>query len=194
MNNQLLWFTTRGAGAVSLVLFSAVIVVGVLARSRFATTWWPRFLTPAFHRNLTLIAVVFLMLHIVTAVVDPFTHLGLTVAFVPFGSYYRTLWLGLGTLAFDLTIAIVVSSLLTSVFGTKVWKVLHVLSYPLWLMAVIHGLGTGSDAGALWMRTITIACLFGVSAAVCWRIVLPPPNPLASAKRRAMGQFRGLAS
>ena len=100
MSSQLLWYTTRGAGAVSLVLLSAVAVLGLLARLRFEASGWPRFLSAAVHGDLALMTLVFLVLHIVTAVVDPFTHLGLA-ALVPFGSYYRTLWLGLGAIAFD---------------------------------------------------------------------------------------------
>ena len=102
MSSQLLWYTTRGAGAVSLVLLSGVVVLGLLARVRFESHGWPRFLSSALHGDLALMTLVFLLLHIVTAVVDPFTHLGLIAALVPFGSYYRTLWLGLGTIAFEL--------------------------------------------------------------------------------------------
>src|ERR1700674_3234311 len=101
MNDTILWYTTRGAGAVSLVLFSAVVVLGVLSTLRFESTSWPRFLTTGLHRNIALMALVFLALHIVTAVVDPFTHLGWLAAVIPFSSYYRTIWLGLRTVAFE---------------------------------------------------------------------------------------------
>src|SRR6476661_2013856 len=111
MNDTVLWYTTRGAGAVSLVLLSAVVVLGVLSTLRFETASWPRFLTTGLHRNIALTALVFLALHIVTAVVEPFTHLGWLSAVVPFSSYYRTFWLGLGTISFELLFAIVVTSL-----------------------------------------------------------------------------------
>src|SRR3979409_1136996 len=93
MNNTVLWYTTRGAGTVSLLLFTAVVVLGVLSTLRVESPSWPRFLTTGLHRNLALLALVFLALHIVTAVVDPFTHLGWLSAVVPFSSYYRTVWL-----------------------------------------------------------------------------------------------------
>ena len=76
MTDTILWYTTRGAGAVSMILLSGVVVLGVLSSMRFQSAGWPRFLTPALHRNLALMTLVFLALHIVTAVVDPFTHLG----------------------------------------------------------------------------------------------------------------------
>src|SRR6202165_240143 len=121
MSNSLLWYTTRGAGAVSLVLLSAVVVLGILSVLRVQTAGWPRFLTVGLHRNLALITLVFLALHIVTAVVDPFTHLGWLTAVVPFSSYYRTIWLGLGTIAFELLLAIVVTSLLRGLIGEAAW-------------------------------------------------------------------------
>src|SRR6195256_3003916 len=111
MNNTVLWYTTRGAGTVSLLLFTAVVVLGVLSTLRYESPSWPRFLTTGLHRNISLTAVVFLALHIVTAVVDPFTHLGWLAAVVPFSSYYRTFWLGLGVIAFDLLLAITITSL-----------------------------------------------------------------------------------
>ena len=185
MSDQLLWYTTRGAGAVSLVLLSVVVVLGLLARLRFETRGWPRFLSAAVHRDLALMTLVFLLLHIVTAVVDPFTHLGLVAALVPFGSYYRTLWLGLGTIAFELLIAIVATSLLRQHIGARVWRGIHWLAYLSWPVAVIHGIGTGTDGTAAWMLAIDIVCIAAVAAALLWRLVAAPPDPLAGERRVA---------
>ena len=185
MSDQLLWYTTRGAGAVSLVLLSAVVVLGLLARVRFETRGWPRFLSAAVHGDLALMTLVFLLLHIVTAIVDPFTHLGLVAALVPFGSYYRTLWLGLGTIAFELLIAIVATSLLRQHIGARVWRGIHWLAYLSWPVAVIHGIGTGTDGTAAWMLAIDIVCVVAVAAALLWRLVAAPPDPLAGERRDA---------
>src|ERR1700733_4542249 len=185
MSDQLLWYTTRGAGAVSLVLLSAVVVLGLLARVRFETKAWPRFLSAAVHGDLALMTLVFLVLHIVTAVVDPFTHLGLVAAVVPFGSYYRTVWLGLGTIAFELLIAIVVTSLLRRFIGARVWRGIHWLAYASWPIAVVHGIGTGTDRTALWMLVIDVVCVAAVAVALVWRVVAAPPDPLADERRVA---------
>src|SRR5438270_6100768 len=146
MSNSVLWYTTRGAGAVSLILLTCVVVLGVLSALRVQSQAWPRFLTTGLHRNLALLTLVFLALHIVTAVVDPFTHLGWLTAVVPFSSYYRTLWLGLGTIAFELLAAIIVTSLLRGAIGQTAWRAVHWLAYGSWPIAVIHGFGTGTDA------------------------------------------------
>jgi methionine sulfoxide reductase heme-binding subunit len=185
MNDTLLWYTARAAGLVSLVFLTAVVVLGVLARLRVEGRSWPRFLTAAVHRDLALMTLVFLALHIVTAVVDPFTHLGLTAVAVPFGSYYRPFWLGLGSISLYLLVAVIATSLLRRHVGARVWRGVHWASYALWPFAVAHGLGTGTDAFAVWSLAITIACVAVVVGAVVWRLDAGPSDPLADEKRAA---------
>src|SRR2546430_9647241 len=71
-----LWYATRGAGMVSLLLLTAVTVLGVLSVARFEAAGGPRFVTTGFHRNLSLLAIGCLSLHIVTAVAAPVTSPG----------------------------------------------------------------------------------------------------------------------
>ena len=179
MSDQLLWYTTRAAGAVSLVLLTAVVILGVLSALRFKTAGWPAFLTTGLHRNVALLALVFLGLHIVTAVIDPFTNLGWVSAILPFSSYYRTFWLGLGTIAFELIVAIVVTSLLREFIGHAAWRIVHWLSYASWPVAVVHGLGTGTDAWSAWFFALTCACAAAVCFAVVYRLVAGSRDPLA---------------
>jgi sulfoxide reductase heme-binding subunit YedZ len=184
MNDTILWYTTRGAGAVSLVLLSAVVVLGVLSTLRFETTSWPRFLTTGLHRNIALTALVFLALHIVTAVVDPFTHLGWLAAVIPFSSYYRTFWLGLGTIAVELIVAVSVTSLVRGFIGHAAWRTIHWLSYASWPVAVLHSFGTGTDAWSAWMIALDVVCIAAVLAAVGARLLSRSPDPLAADRAR----------
>jgi predicted ferric reductase len=184
MNNTILWYTTRGAGVVSLVLLSAVVVLGVLSTLRFESPTWPRFLTTGLHRNIALTAVVFLALHIVTAVVDPFTHLGWLTAVFPFASYYRTFWLGLGTIAFELLVAVTVTSLVRGLIGHGTWRAIHWLAYASWPVAVIHGLGTGTDTRTSWMFVIDAVCIIAVGGAVGARLLRGSSDPLAADRAR----------
>lgn len=186
MDNRLLWYTTRGAGVVTLILFTAVMVLGLLARLRVESPGWPRFLTAAVHRDLSLTALGLLLLHIITAVVDPFTHLGITAAVIPFGSSYRTVWLGLGTVAFELMLAVVITSLVRRHIGAGLWRFVHWLAYASWPVAVLHGLGTGTDGGSPWLQAVTGACVATVIAATGWRVVAAPGDPLAGERRVAV--------
>jgi methionine sulfoxide reductase heme-binding subunit len=165
-----------------MILLSGVVVLGVLSSLRFQSAGWPRFLTTGLHRNLALMTLVFLALHIVTAVVDPFTHLGWLTAVLPFSSYYRTLWLGLGTIAFELFAAIVVTSLLRGVIGPAAWRAIHWLAYASWPIAVIHGFGTGTDAWSIWFLALSVFCIGAVAVAVAYRLLQPHPDPLSSAR------------
>ncbi len=180
MSDQLLWYTTRGAGAVSLVLLSVVVVLGILSSLRFQAAGWPRFLTPALHRNVALMTVVFTGLHIVTAVIDPFTSLGWLSAVVPFSSYYRTLWLGLGTISAELMAAIVVTSLLRRYLGHTVWRAVHWLAYASWPVGLLHSFGTGTDAWSTWLIGLGVVCVAAVVLATVYRLMAGPADPLAA--------------
>src|SRR5258708_4028582 len=107
-----LWYATRATGVMALVLLTATVVLGVAGTARLATPHWPRMITAQLHRNLSLLAVAFVAAHVVTTVLDPYAPIGWISAIVPFASPYRTLWLGLGTVAFDLLLPVVVPSLL----------------------------------------------------------------------------------
>jgi methionine sulfoxide reductase heme-binding subunit len=179
-----LWYATRGAGVVSLLLLSAVTVLGVLSVARFETAGWPRFVTTGFHRNLSLLAVVFLALHIVTAVVDPYTNLGWATVVIPFASSYRTLWLGLGTVAFDLLLAVLLTSLLRSFIGHRAWRAVHWLAYASWPVAVVHGFGTGTDRLSIWLLLLNAVCILAVGWAVAVRLLMPAGDPLAAERAR----------
>jgi sulfoxide reductase heme-binding subunit YedZ len=165
-------------------------VLGIVSAMRWQTASWPRFVTSGFHRNLALATLVFLALHIVTAVVDPFTALGWQAAVIPFSSPYRRLWLGLGVVAIYLLLAIVATSLLRPLFGQRAWRAIHWLTYLMWPIAVIHGIGTGTDPRFAWMLAIEALCIGSVVAAVGWRVSGLPhtawrrvPHPAAQAQK-----------
>jgi len=182
MTNSLLWYTTRGAGAVTLILLSSVVVLGILSTLRVQSPSWPRFLTSGLHRNLALMTLVFLALHIVTAVVDPYTNLGWAAALVPFSSSYRTLWLGLGVIAFELLAAIIVTSLVRGLIGHRTWRAIHWLTYAAWPIGVLHGIGTGTDSLSVWMLAITAGCVAAVGVAVFLRLTSGSSDPLSAAR------------
>jgi sulfoxide reductase heme-binding subunit YedZ len=182
VSNTILWYTTRGAGAVTLILLTAVVVLGVLSALRVQSESWPRFLTTGLHRNLALMTLVFLALHIITAVVDPYTNLGWAAALIPFSSSYRTFWLGLGAISFELLVAIVVTSLVRGMLGHRAWRAVHWLTYAAWPIGVIHGLGTGTDTWSAWMLAITAGCVAAVGMAVALRLNAGSTDPLAAAR------------
>ncbi len=173
------WYLTRSSGAVALILLTLALVLGVADVRRWSTEKWPRFVVDSLHRNVSLLALAFLGLHILTAVLDSFAHISLIDAVVPFTGSYRPFWLGLGALSFDLMLAIIITSLLRRQMGHSTWRAAHWLSYASWPIALLHGLGTGSDVKSSWMLALSVGCLLAVLAAVSMRIAAGWPERLA---------------
>jgi methionine sulfoxide reductase heme-binding subunit len=167
-----LWYVSRGTGLVALVLLTLTLLGGILVRGGVAPARLPRFVLWGLHRNVALLTLVFLALHITTVVADAYVPIDLVDAVVPFVSAYRPLWLGLGTVSLDLLLAIVATSLLRARIGHRAWRAVHWLAYALWPTAVLHGFGTGSDVGHLWFLSVTLACIGAVAAALVWRVSL----------------------
>ncbi len=165
------WYLTRSTGAVALLLLTFAIVLGVIDVRRLSTPRWPRFLVDSLHRNVSLLAMVFLGLHILTSVLDSFAPISLLDAFIPFGGSYRPFWLGLGAISFDLLLAVTITSLLRQRMGFATWRAVHWLTYASWPIALLHGLGTGSDVKSTWMLGLSIVCIAIVIAAVLARVI-----------------------
>jgi methionine sulfoxide reductase heme-binding subunit len=150
------WYLTRGTGVVALLLLTAGVLLGVLTSTRWGTPRWPRFVVSGLHRNVTLLALAFVVVHVITTIVDGYAPIGLRDAVLPFFSSYRPVWLGLGAVAFDLLLALIATSLLRARIGQRVWKLVHWLAYGAWPIALVHAFGTGSDAGSGWFDLLAV--------------------------------------
>ena len=166
-----LWYATRATGLVTLLLLTVSVLLGILTAGRFSTQRWPRFLSQGLHRNISLLVLVFLVLHVGTTVIDTYTSIPLTAAFIPFASSYKAAWLSLGAVALDLLIALIATSLLRARIGHRAWRRVHWLAYACWPVAVAHGLGTGTDRNATWVFALTVACAVSVVGVGAWRLV-----------------------
>jgi hypothetical protein len=166
-----IWYVTRASGVVALLLLTATTLIGVLTANRWRSERWPRFAVANLHRNLTLLALAFIATHVATIIADGYAPVGVRDVFVPFGSSYRPIWVGLGAVAVDLLLAITATSLLRKRISYRTWRALHWAAYAVWPLALFHGLGTGSDARFGWMAALSFACLTLVVIAVATRLV-----------------------
>ena len=141
-----MWLATRSTGLVSLLLLSAVMLFGVAYAGGWGGRRFPRLMTSGLHRRLSLLAVVFLVLHIGTTVLDGYAPVSFWDAFVPFGSDYKAFWIGLAAIAVDLLIAVIVTSALRSYIPERLWRGVHLSAYALWALAALHALGSGTDS------------------------------------------------
>ncbi len=171
MNTQLLWFASRATGAVSLVLFTAVMVLGILTAGRAEHNALPRAGVQRLHRSLSLVSVLFLAVHIVTAIADGYVDLNYWDIVLPFGAGYDPFWIGLATVAVDLTIAIGITSALRRRLPLRLWRWVHLSAYAMWPLALLHGWGvSGGDGRKLWMIALDIVCVASVLVAAGYRL------------------------
>ena len=183
-----LWYLSRATGVTTLALLTVVVLLGVLTQGGHALPGVPRFVVALVHRNASLLTVSFLIVHVLTSVLDPFAPIRLTDAVIPFTSAYRPIWLGLGAFALDLLAAIVITSLLRLRIGRNAFRAVHWLAYAAWPVALVHGLGTGSDVHQGWLLLLTAACVGAVLIAVLYRVSTAATTP----QRRALATAAAL--
>ena len=164
------WYASRATGVVALLLLTAVLVLGILVNRQGRLPGLPRFAVTSLHRNLSLLAVVFIAVHVFTAVLDTFVSIPLLSAVIPFASGYERLWLGLGAISLDLMIAMIVTSLLRGRLNRGLWRAVHLLAYASWPVAFAHSIGSSKDLQQGWLLDLSIACAVIVAAAAVWRL------------------------
>ncbi len=164
-----LWALGRGTGIIALLMFTLTIVLGITTRSGRAPLGLSRFGIADLHKTAALAGTALVGVHVGTLLFDPYAQLKLGDLLLPFVGSYRPLWLGLGTLALDVLVVLVGSSLLRHRIGPRVFRALHWSAYALWPFAFVHSLGTGSDAGTWWFRSIAVGCALVVGGALGWR-------------------------
>lgn len=166
-----LWYAARSTGYVSLLMLTAILALGIVTSMRWSNRDWPRFVSQALHRNLSLLVLVFLAIHILATVIDPFAGISFLNSVAPFTGSYRPIWLGLGVVSVEILVALVITSLLRQRIGFRFWRVIHWAAYACWPLALLHTLGTGSDVRSGWAVLITVACIGIVVVAIAWRLL-----------------------
>ena len=180
-----MWYLVRGSGAVTLVLLTASVLLGVAVAMRWPARSGTRLVVEGLHRSLSLLVMLFLGVHVLTSVLDTYVHITLVDAVVPLTSSYQPLWLGLGALSLDLLVALVATSLLRERIGYATWRLVHWSAYASWPLALFHSIAIGTDSAEGWMIGVYGVTSLSVVWAIGWRIgaLQPDPTPLGSATR-----------
>jgi methionine sulfoxide reductase heme-binding subunit len=164
------WYASRATGIVALLLLTAVLVLGILVNRQGRLPGLPRFAAGSLHRNISLLAVAFIAVHVLTAVLDTYVSIPVSAVVVPFASGYERFWLGLGAISFDLMLAMIVTSLLRGRLNRTLWRAVHLLAYASWPVALAHSIGSSGDLQHGWLLCLGIACALIVVAAIIWRL------------------------
>jgi hypothetical protein len=171
------------------VLLTAVVVLGILVNRRGRLPALPRFATTSLHRSMSLLAVAFLAVHVVTAITDPYVTIGIAAAVVPFTAAYKTFWIGLGAVSLNIIIALTITSLARARIGRRTWRAVHWLAYASWPIALWHGIGSSNDLRSGGLLALAVLCTTAVIVAAGWRMVSTAAAPtLAQRAGRALAE------
>ena len=183
-----LWYSTRATGIVAILLLTLVIFLGTLVANRIGGTYVGRFEINELHRSLSIVAVIFLAIHIVTTVIDSYVATGWFSTVVPFVSPYKTTQVALGTIAFDLILAVWVSSLLKVRIKNGTWRFIHWFSWVSYVTALVHAALIGTDTKGTSGLLFVAFCAGAVVMAALWRFF---GRPTRSGGRTALSPLAG---
>ena len=164
------WYAARAAGVVAYTLLTTSVLLGTLLSGRARSRTWPAFAVADVHRFVALLTGWFVALHVVTVLLDSVVPFSLAQVLVPDAASYRPFWVGLGTVAAELLLAIALTNLYRKELGFRLWRRAHYLTFGVWLAGAAHGIGAGTDASAPWLRLLYVVSVGGVAAAVAWRV------------------------
>lgn len=170
MSSETLWALGRGNGIVALAFMTLSMALGVATRSARPLLTLPRFGVADVHRFVALAGTLLVALHLGLLFMDPYAKLKVIDFVVPFLGAYRPIWQGLGTVAVDLLLVIIITSLLRQRLGVKTFRVIHWTTYLLWPVAMAHALGNGTDTGHVWFMAFAGVCAVVVAVAVVFRL------------------------
>ena len=174
LTSPYLWYSTRATGMVTMVLFTLVVVLGAFVANRVGGNRVGRFEINELHRSVSMVAVVFLAIHVITTVADSYVPTGVLSVVVPFTSSYRRVAVGVGAVALDLLLAVWISSLLKARIANTSWRFIHWFSWMAFATALVHACLTGTDARHGWGLALLVLCAISGLAAALWRFLARP--------------------
>jgi methionine sulfoxide reductase heme-binding subunit len=178
------WLASRSAGIVAYVLLSASVVLGLAMALKLARPRWTAVLRAA-HERIALVSLGALATHGLLLLGDGFLRPGLGGILVPFAMDYRPAWTGIGILAGYLTAGLSLTYYARRRIGARRWRTAHRLIPIAWAMAAVHVIGSGSDAGTLWLQVVLALTMSAVLTLLGYRVLAGRPARGATPRRRA---------
>lgn len=174
------WLASRAAGIVALAAIALSVLLGLLMASRILTKPKLKPALGAVHEHLALVGLVATAVHGITLLGDKWLHPGVAGIAVPFVMDYKPLWTGLGIVSGYLAAVLGLSFYARRRIGAKRWRSMHRASALVYVLALAHTLGAGSDAGEPWMRAFLLVSGAGVLFLLLIRLLparLDAPRP-----------------
>lgn len=184
MTSQVWWYTARSAGIVAWALLAASVLWGLaLSTKVFGKRPRPNWLLDL-HRFLGGLAVVFLVVHVVSILLDTYVNFGLVEILVPFTGTWHPVAVASGIVGMYLLLAVEITSLLRRHLSKRAWRSTHYLSFPLFALATLHALSAGTDRNTALMRYGVLSTTAAVIVFTTMRVVRAERHDLMAAPAR----------
>jgi sulfoxide reductase heme-binding subunit YedZ len=181
--NYLWWLVSRASGIVALVLISLSVVIGLAMAAKVLRPNLKR-ACARLHEHLALIALAAIAVHGLALLGDQWLKPGLRGITIPFALSYRPGFTGIGIIAGYLAILLGPSFYVRRRIGARRWRKLHRATVIVWLLAVVHALGAGSDGAKPWLRAVALAPLAPIVFLLVVRSLGPDQRPAKRTGRR----------
>lgn len=145
------WIALRAAGIGAFVMLWLSVVWGLIGTTGALGPRVSKASAVTVHRFMGTVGLVLLTLHIGLLLVDPFMPFAPRAVLVPGASTFKPIPVALGVVAMYLMVFVLVSSWLRRFYSAKVWRKMHLLATPAYVVALLHGLFTGTDTARPWI-------------------------------------------
>ncbi len=145
---QAYWYLSRASAIVSYILIWLSMALGLMITNKLARVWPGGPGAFDLHQHASLLGLIFAMFHGLILLGDRYINFSLAQVVIPFASVnYSPFWVGLGQLSFYGLALVGLSFYVRKAIGHRVWRLLHTLSFSVFIMALAHGVASGSDSG-----------------------------------------------
>ncbi len=184
------WYLSRMSGLVAYTLLWLSMLFGLGITSKLARLWPGGPGAFDLHQFTSLLGLAFALFHALILIGDNYIGYTLFQVLIPFASTgYRPIWVGLGQVGFYLLLIVSLSFYVRQTIGHRAWRLIHYLSFILFLLALVHGLMSGSDTTAPLVRGLYWASLASLVFLAIYRVLSPfvvhPRSPSPVVKDRA---------
>ena len=168
--NYVWWLASRASGIVALVLITASVGLGLTMAAKVVTARGVRPMLARVHEHTALAGLIAIAVHGITLLGDAWLNPGLKGVLVPFTMDYKPAYSGLGTVAGYLAVALGLSFYARRRIGAKLWRKAHRATVVVYVLALVHTLGAGTDAGSSWLRAFMLSTAVPIVVLFAWRV------------------------
>jgi len=165
------WYAARASGLTAYGLATASVLFGLASATRAGNPRPGLGVVTDIHRALSLLTLLAIGGHVVFLALDSYARFGPLDLLVPFASWYRPAWTGLGVLAAYLAVAVYASFYIRSRIGYRAWRFFHHAAFGVFGLGTIHGILAGTDSGAVWASTVYAGAIASVALIGAYRLV-----------------------